>query len=224
VSFTATGVVHRTGTTDATGAVSFAGLSRATYHLVAIPPVSSADGITSTAVDLTAGPRTSPIIVNLAPKVVVSGKVGNAPAGTRIITLDDDPTLGHVFPAVAVNGGGAFSVSLDPQHAYHLLVDPPAGQKASRVPFGPPVQTGTSVLAGTLTFPNMLPFIGLVRAPDGTTAVAGAHVQVFCTGLGPDCIDTSQLGSKDPLPLIEGVTDMTGAFSLWVPDPALPSP
>jgi hypothetical protein len=220
-TFTATGVVRRTGTTDATGAISFAGLPRTTYQLLAIPPVSSTDGLTAAAVDMTAGAPSAPVVVNLSPKVIVRGTIASAPAGTRIIPLDDDPTLGHVFPSAPIGTGGAFAMSLDPQHPYHLLVDPPAGAMASRVPLGPVPTTTTTVNAGTWTFPTMLPFSGVVHATNGTTAVPGAQVQVFCMGPGPDCIDEYNPGSKDPLPLIESVTDSAGRFSLWVPSQAV---
>jgi hypothetical protein len=223
-TFTATGVVHRTGTTDATGAVSFAGLARATYQLVAIPPVLSADGLTAVAVDMTAGAPSAPVVVNLGPKVMVRGSVSNATAGTSIIVLDDAPTLGHVFPATTLGAGGAFSIRLDPQHPYHLLVDPPVGALASRWPLGPVQTTTATTVLPDQPLPQMVPFAGVVHAADGTTQVQGAHLQVFCLGLGPDCIDENQPGSKDPLPLGDTLTDSAGRFSLWVPNPTLATP
>jgi len=221
-TLTATGAVHRTATTGATGAISFPALPRAAYHLTAVPPLASSDGLTVIAVDLTPASPPAAVTVNLLPKVSVSGTIKSAPAGSQILVIDDQPTLGRDVPAGAIAGDGSYAVSLDPQHAYHLLVDPPAGQSASRVQLLP-VETGTTALAqGQQVFPHMLQLTGSVFAANGGTTVGGARVQVFCIGAGPDCIDPSQLGSKDPLPLIEGVTDDSGAFLLWVPDPALP--
>jgi hypothetical protein len=221
-SMSAAGAVHRSDTTDANGAVSFAGLPRATYRLTALPPMSSGDGLTAVAIDLTSnGP--APFTVSLRPKVAVIGRITNAPAGTRLIVLDDQPALGRALAPSALAGDGGFTISLDPLHAYHLIADPPANTNVSRVPLGP-IETGTAALAESdRTLPGMLAFSGIiVLDPDGATPVAGALVQLFCMGAGPDCIDYSQLGAKDPLPLAQGTSDGYGNFALWVPDPAAP--
>jgi hypothetical protein len=67
----------------------------------------------------------------------------------------------------------------------------------------------------------MLAFTGRVQKSDGATNVAGAKVQIFCAGAGPDCIDPARVPGNDPLPLIEGLTDDQGAFTLRVPNASL---
>ena len=221
-SFVAAGSLRRTATTDARGAVSFPGLPLGTYRLIALPTVGSSDGITVTAVDLVQD--LSLPAVALAPKVIVSGRLLGAAPGTRLLILDDQPTLGHLFPAAALASDGGYSLSLDPAHAYHLVTNPPTGRMLARVALGP-LETGSAALPmalGDRTLPAMLPVTGRVFGPDGQTAVAGALMQLFCMGAGPDCVDYSQLDAGRPLPLFEATTDAAGAFTLFVPDPAAP--
>jgi hypothetical protein len=219
----ATGAVHRTATTDGSGAVSFADLPAATYQLMGVPPVPSRDGLTIAPVDLSGAAPAAPLTVNLERKVAVTGLLPNAPAGTRILVIDDQPVPipGHDFPAAAVSATGAYALSLDPRHAYHLLADPPAGQMLSRVPLGK-VETGTAAIASQpRTLPRMLALTGSVQTFDGAMTVAGAKLQIFCVGASPDCVDPLDLAGKAPLPLFEATTDALGGFALWVPDPAI---
>jgi hypothetical protein len=217
-SLVAAGSLRRAATTDARGAISFSGLPAGGYRLIALPPVASNDGLTVTAVDVVAGLPT--VAVTLAPKVTVSGRLLGASPGTRLLILDDQPTLGRSFPAAAVGSDGAYTLNLDPSHAYHLLSDPPAGQMNARVALGP-IESGDVALAlGDRVLPAMLSVSGRVFAPDGQTPVAGALLQLFCMGAGPDCVDYSQLDAGHPLPLFEATTDALGVFTLFAPDPA----
>jgi hypothetical protein len=220
MSFVAAGAVHRRATTDANGAVVFASLPRARYRLAGLPLVAAPDGITVVPVDLSDPSAPNPsLAVTLAPKVTVRGRLPGAPAGTRILVLDDQPELGRSFPEAPLDATGAYVLALDPNHAYHLLADPPRDQDASRVPLGPLATGAAGVDQGDRAFPHMLPFTGTLR-DDTNKVVPGALVQIFCYGPGPDCLDASDLGSKDPLPLSEALADSTGAFASWVPDPA----
>jgi hypothetical protein len=215
----AAGAIHRTATTDAAGSVSFAGVPRGTYTLMALPDMASPAGVTVAAVDLTQG-LPAPT-VGLASRVAVTGRLVGAAAGTRLLVLDDAPAPGRTFPAAPMASDGSFTLSLDPGHAYHLLTDPPAGQNLSRIPLGP-LQTGTGALdLGDRPLPKMFPFQGMVSGSD-MVGVGGALVQVFCMGPGPDCVDYSQLGAKDPLPIYQTTTSASGAFAIFVPDPAAP--
>jgi hypothetical protein len=220
----ATGAVHRTAKTDANGNASFMDLPRAKYQLMGVPPVGSTDGITVTPVDLTAAaPASASVTVPLARKVAVTGRLVNFPEGTRVIVVDDEPVpvVGHDFAPAVLGAQGAYALSLDPNHAYHLLADPPAGRRVSRVPLGSVATQATPIARDVRALPRMLTFAGRVYRSDGATNVGAAKVQVFCIGGGPECVDTNQLPGKDPLPLIEGLTDSQGSFALWVPDPSI---
>jgi hypothetical protein len=161
--------------------------------------------------------------VPLASKVPLRGTVTGAPASTTVLVLDDVPEIGRAFAPVALTSTGVFAVAVDPYRAYHLVVDPPVGGSASRVPLGGVQTAAAPFVQPTQAFPNMLSVSGQVTPYGSFTGVPNALVQIFCLGPGPDCLDRSQLSSKDPLPLIETVTDAAGGFALWVPDPA-PSP
>ena len=218
----ATGVVRRTTTTDAAGLAWFGDVPRGLYRLIAVPPTSSTDGLTAIALDLTAAaPAATPTTWTLAPRVTVSGRLLGAPAGTRVLVLDDDPLPGRMVPPATLSADGSYALALDAAHAYHLLTDPPSGQKISRVALGP-VETGDTPLAlGDRTLPGMLSIAGQVVGTDGFP-VRGALLQVYCMGGGPDCIDNGQLGAGEPLPLFETTTDANGGYALFVPDPAAP--
>jgi hypothetical protein len=215
----ATGAVHRRGTTDSSGSVAFTNLPAAAYTLTALPAVASGDGLTTSTADLTSAQAPSTVTVTLAPKVTVRGSLSNAPAGTQVIVLDDQPELARAYPSVALGAGGAFTIALDPSHTFHLLADPPRGQ-GSRVQLGQ-VTTKTAALAlPDSPWPNMVTVSGSVVLSDGQTTVPGALVQAFCLGPGPDCLDYSDLASKNPLPLAESLVDATGAYSFSLPDPS----
>jgi hypothetical protein len=220
-TFTATGEVHRRATTSSAGTVTFTSLPRARYQLVALPAVGATDGLTAAAVDLTGTAGASATVaVTLAPKVTVKGSVPTAPAGTRILILDDQPELARSFPEVALGTGGAFTLSLDRNHAYHLVVDPPRAQGLSRVPLGELDTAAAAINQPATALPRMLTMQGTIVTDGGQTLLSGALVQVFCFGPGPDCVDASDLAAKDPPPLSESLSDDSGAFSVVVPDPA----
>ena len=215
-SLGATGSVRRATTTDAAGGASFAGLPRGRYRLLAVPPMSSSDSLTVIALDLSGDPAVP--AVALVPKVTVSGRLLGAPAGTRLLVLDDQPMLGRTVPAVTLAADGSYALRLDAARAYHLLTDPPAGRRVSRVPLGPIETGGMPVPLGDRTLPGMLSIAGQVFGPDGP--MPGATLQLYCMGAGPDCIDDSRLGASEPLPLFETTTDAAGVYTLFAPDPA----
>jgi hypothetical protein len=218
------GAVHRTAKTDPTGIALFERLPRASYQLMGVPGATSSDGVTVMPVDLTAAVTASTTVsVRLAPKVTVSGKLTGAPAGTRIIVIDAQPVpvVGHDFMPAPLGADGAYTLKLDPGRTYYLLADPPAGKGVSRVPLGVVETRSSPIEQGTRALPRMLAFTGRVQRFGGMIDVAGAKVQVFCQGTGPDCVDPPQLPGRDPLPLMEGLTDDRGGFSLWIPDPRL---
>jgi hypothetical protein len=221
-TFMARGAVHRAATTDATGSVSFSGLPRAVYQLTAVPPATSADGVTTAAIDLSANATPAPKTINLLAKVRATGVLSNAPAGTRIIVLDDRPLAvpGYALAPAQVSSSGAFSLSLDAGRAYHLVAYPPDDQMASRVPLGAVATKSVPLALAGSKFPKMLGVSGQIKDESGA-ALGNAQVQIFCLGAGPDCIDPTLPASKDPLPLMESVTDAGGNFELQVPDPAL---
>jgi hypothetical protein len=216
----ATGTVRRRGTTDSTGSVSFTNLPAARYTVTALPAAASADGLTTSTADLTSAQAPSTVTVTLAPKVVVRGSLSNAPPNTQIIVLDDQPDLARAYAPVAVGAGGVFTIALDPGHAFHLLAQPPR-DKGSRLPLGQVTTTTGPLDVGDTPWPNMVTVSGTVALSGSTTAVPGALVQAFCLGPGPDCLDYTDLASKDPLPLAESLVDATGAYSLLLPDPAV---
>jgi len=225
-SFTVPGAVHQRGTTGSDGSVTFTGLPRGAYQLVALPLVGAADGLTATPVDLSGAPASgTSIAVALQPKVAVTGKLTLAscakqpfPTGTTILVLDDQPELGRAYPPADVAANGTFSIPLDPAHAYHLVAEPPRDAGFSRVPLGA-IQTGTANSdQGTRVLPCMTPLTGTIKDGAGVK-LSGVLVQVFCVGTGPDCVELGNVGDKNPVPLFEALTDGNGAYSLWVPGP-----
>jgi hypothetical protein len=222
--FAARGVVHRTATTDNGGVAAFTGLPRGHYVVTAVPPVSSADGVTVSAVDLSQAPPAGPLA--LAAKVVVTGQITNPVDGMRILIIDDLPLPEHVFPPAPLATDGSYTLTLDPSRRYRLIADPPGGTPASRVPLGEVTTVTAAMALGARALPPMLTVQG-TAAPYGQSLtppvqVAGAVVQMFCVGTGPDCLDFNDPSARQPPPLYETTVDATGAFRLYAPDPAGP--
>ena len=51
------------------------------------------------------------------------------------------------------------------------------------------------------------------------TLVPGAVIQVYCTGLAPDCVDPAAPQTDAARPVGETVTDADGRFQVHLPDP-----
>ena len=168
-----------TGTTDATGSVTFDNLPEDEVLIWA------SDGRITSQVgwtDLVAGPQTVPISL-ASTRGEVTGTLANAPAladdSWRVCTYEEFIGLGTCVPYDRVNHTFAFTgLAAVPARSHDLFLVPWSNEILARSPLGT-----VTVTAGTTSHltPNMAPFVatvrGVVTGTDGApfAGTVGAH-------------------------------------------------
>lgn len=217
-TFAGRGVVRADVVADDAGSATFVGLPRARYRLTVFPPRGDTDAATSFDLDLTSATTQA---VRLQPRVLVTGNVGPAAAGARLVAYDDDAPLDREPSMARVGDDGSFVLRLDPEREARMVVEP----TAAGLPLAPlgrykPARDG---MTWTRKVPSTLAFTGMVASPlTPTSFVRGAVVQVFCFGAAPDCVDAETKVTNGVVPLVQAATDARGAFELRVPNPGSP--
>jgi hypothetical protein len=219
--------VRRDGTTDRYGIVTFSALPKGSYEITLVPAASlSGWGITKYKADVKLVGDALRIGLSLAPKVVVMGRLLDAKndtttdsAGAKVVATD----LGHETLAAAVTAqvavDGSYFLSLDPERTYRLVAQPVAGRGLpSYVPL-----YGFSTGRGNMQLDDQRIPKGVLVQGHITYAgapIPGAVVQAYCVGLLPDCEDRTNLAAGAPPTFAWGISDGTGSYAIYLPDPA----
>lgn len=215
ITMMARGSINDEAVSDANGTATFGNLPASSYEVVVVPPSGTLGAITS--VSLTTLPASGATTVKLARKVSLSGRLAapgrsSSVAGTSITALDKTGTVAGAVVSATADATGAFSLQVDPNRIYQLLIQPPAGPALGRLVVGNVAVAGTdTVLMNDLTLPPGVIFAGTVSG--GNAKIDGAFLQVFCVPSATWCPDAS-------VSLAEGVTNPDGTFSLVIPNPA----
>jgi hypothetical protein len=213
----AAGVVRRTLTTDASGALkdphsgsTQISIPAGKYNVALWPGGSAADqGYAHSIVDLS-GASPAPLSLSLSKRVSLSGVV-KAPDGSTVQARIMATSASGQFSTTS-DTSGAFSVDLDDKTTYSLLVRPlGSDQRLNRH-----VETNLSI-AG----PKSMPAITLTRAISVTgrvvsanAGIPGATVRIWCSSGG--------CPSKAVTDEVQTAAD--GSFELLVPPSPLATP
>ena len=196
---------------DSKGAFSFASLPVGTYRVTVTPPVSAgADAaVTTTTINVTAAGSTRD--VRLTRKVSLSGTLQAATGstrGVRITAIDTGSDIVTSAASTVVGEGGQYALSVDPGRSYKLWAVPASGQLLGRATLGTMTAQATDQTLPVFTLPAGISVSGKISAP---SPVADALVQVYCPPLSTTCADAT-------MPLAETVTDITGSFTVILPN------
>ena len=213
------------------GRVTFPPFPAGLYTVTVIPPAAAAPGgVTAVPVTLTAGAVMQ--AVPLARKVALTGQLTGA-AGAKVTAIDvgnvctgsasacaGAPTTSVSAATGAVVSGqagsdGTFSLSVDPERAYQLIIQPANQGASTAATLGravlPPfwVKPGGGAL-GSVTLPSGMQYKGVVSSDSG--AVPGASIQVFCASTSATCADPT-------VSVAEATTLGDGSFTVILPVP-----
>jgi hypothetical protein len=208
MNFPALGSVSADLVADASGKARFATLPLGTYDVTVTPPV-DLDQAAITTVSVAVTQAGTSRTVTLARKVNLTGTLGPLPASQGAsVTAIDKGSAGSGTTAIADNNG-VFTLALDPNRSYQLILQPRLGQALGRAVVG----NVTIAVGGTALAPIMLPasvsLTGLVM--NGGNPIGNAFVQVFCVSSAASCVDPSiSLGDVTTLP--------DGSFNVVLPN------
>lgn len=211
----ATGTLRATALCDAFGMVDFPRLPRGRYRVMVTPPDrDTAAALTTLTADLTAADVPA-LAAPLGRRARVTGVLGpgDAAVGAVVYAQDAEGDLGRATVSAVVKAGGAFALDLDPGRRQRLWVDPGITRSLGRLLLGAITAPAEGLTLPERALPSGLAFTGSVTT-ERQGVVAGAVLQVFCEGTGPECLDPT-------IPLAEGVTSGNGGFALTVPDPGV---
>jgi hypothetical protein len=206
VTLLATGAAWAQVTADDSGVARLGRLPVGSYHLTVAPPGGLASvAITGADVVLGAGGLAS--LVALAPPVTLTGQLAPASLAARakVTALDRGPLAAGLTPSATVDENGRYSLPLASGRTYELIVEAPAGQPFSRRAYAT-VSPGNAIADRTDRMLAPRPWSGSVTCAGG--AIAGALVQVFCSGAS--CLDPT-------LVLAQGTTGSDGTVALMLP-------
>lgn len=221
------GSVRRDASTDLYGNVLISDLPKGIYQITLIP-AAAMPGLATTKyqVDTTQAADLLPIGLVLANKIAVAGRLLDAhddatvdTGGATVVATD----LGHDTMAAVttaqVAADGSFVLALDPERTYSLAAQPIANRGLpSYVPlYG--FSTGRSNMQlDEQRIPRGVLVQGHVSYAG--TPIGQAVVQAFCVGLLPDCQDRTNLAAGSPPAYALSMSDGTGAYAFYLPDPA----
>jgi hypothetical protein len=213
----ASGFLRLESMTGAGGVASFAGVPSGRYLAIAIPP-DGATGLAVTSALVEAGSAQTQRIALTRP-VTVSGKVFPAvlSAGLRVIALDTETHSPGDLVSTTVDIDGQFVLALPADRSYRLQIEPAQERRLPRLFLGEVTATGNTILPDVIIAEGVT-FIGTVTVEQ--SVVPGAVVQVYCTGLPPDCVDPLAPETDAARPVGETVTGPDGRFQVHLPDPS----
>lgn len=220
--------IRRDGITDRYGSVTFPALPKASYEITMVPPSPLGSGISKYKADARQAGDALRVALPLLPKVMVIGRLldptgsqATDSAGARVVATDlGRDTIAPVVTAT-VAADGSFVLALDPERTYSLSAQPVQGRGLP--PFVPlyGFSTGRSLLQ---LDPQRIPKGVLVQGHVAYAGnpVAGAVIQAFCVGLAPDCADRTDLAAGAPPAFASAISDGSGGYAFYLPDPAIP--
>jgi len=222
----ADGSVRRDATTDRYGNVTFSALPKADYEITLIPPATLGSGITKYKAGARQASEAVHIALPLIPKVMVVGRLLDAKddlasdsAGAKLVASDLGRDTIAPMVTATVASDGSYVLALDPERTYSLSAQPLAGLGLpSYVPlYG--FSTGRSLLQ---LDPQRIPKGVLVQGhvTHAGEPIAGAVIQAFCVGLAPDCADRTNLAAGSPPAFASAISDSSGSYAFYLPDPA----
>jgi hypothetical protein len=218
-SITAVGSLRLDGKTDTGGVAVFPAVAAGRYRVTVAPPP-GATGAASLQTTVTAG-AAGPHRLTLPLPVTLRGQLSpvSLTAGLRVLAIDEASMAPGEALTATVDATGAFSFAVTPARTYRLQIEPAQDRGVPRLFLGPTyVGTGDTTRA-PLTLSPGIAFVGTITLDGGR--VAGAVVQLFCTGAPPDCVDPGLPKLETARPLAETKTAADGRFQVQLPDPKL---
>jgi len=221
VPLEAQGSLRAEAVTNAGGLATFTALPRAAYRALLLPTDESG-AVTMVGVDLSQGGEREARRVRLARKVLLSGRLVPAAraAGASVIALDPSADPAAAVPSAVADGDGRYTLALNPgpNRQYRLFVEPVLARSLPRVSLGTISAPAMDTMLDDRFVPEGRAITGVVTL-DGQP-LAGAVVQAYCFGDGPECLAATSVATDRIRPAGEAVSGPTGAFRLVVPDPA----
>lgn len=213
----ASGFLRLETLTGAGGIASFASVPAGRYRAFAMPPDYAPDVTMSTA-RIEAGAAQAQRIA-LARPVALTGRVSPAALarGLRVVALDADLNSPVESVSSTVDEAGQFGMLVAPGRSYRVQIEPAQERKLPRLFLGA-ITVGGDTTLGTINIAEGVTFLGTVTVEQ--TVVPGSVIQVYCTGLPPDCVDPAAPQADAARPVGETVTDASGRFQIHLPDPA----
>lgn len=211
-------------TTGDDGRATFPPYPAGPYVLTVVPPDSAAPAaVTTVSAIVPAGATVQ--TVTLSSKVTLTGKLLPASAGALIRAVDagspptdydpGTPSTGRAASTQATSDG-TFSLSVDPNRDYQLILQPVANSSGSLGRAVVKVSSGAAAMSlGTLTLPAGQLYQGTVMLIDSTTprTIPNAFIQVYCVSSSVGCVDPA-------VSLAEATSRGDGSFSLVLPQGA----
>jgi hypothetical protein len=213
VMLAASGSVDDDVVTDASGRATFQPHPIGVYDVTIVPGAgTTAAAVTTSSVMLSS--TTLPQTIALAAKVNLTGTLLPAPAskGSVITAIDTgEVTTGTSFSAQA-GADGSFSLSVNPNRSYEIVIQPGAGQTFGRtlLPAAAAMIGSSDMSIGTMTLPRGLTYTGYVTG--GGNNIGDVFIQVFCVSSAPSCVDPT-------VSLAEATSAADGSFKVVLPNP-----
>ena len=213
----ATGYLRMDADTAANGVATFTAVPIGRYHAYAVPPAEATD-VAVTAGLVEAG-AAQPQRIALARPVRISGRLlpVNLSAGLRLVALDTDSGSPGEAASATLDAEGRYNLRLAPGRSFRLQIEPSPERNLPRLFLGA-VTANADITLAEVTGTAGITFVGAVTVEQ--TLVPGAVVQVYCTGLPPDCVDPDAPDTDAARPVSETVTTQDGRFQVHLPDPA----
>jgi hypothetical protein len=201
----ASGVVKQVLISGADGTLPPLLLPASRYDVLIEPPAGAADGVTATTQQLASNDTWT---LSLQPRIVLSGTVSNLlgePVSGARVTAFETAGLGAA-PATTSASDGTWELRVDSGSPMELLVEPPGASNLASARLGLPAGT---TKADAALGPG-LRVGGYVVSPSGGK-LPSVVVEALCSGCGSD------------VPLASAISDGTGAYALYLPDPGVGS-
>ncbi|HKE14340.1 MAG TPA: hypothetical protein VKB80_05735 [Kofleriaceae bacterium] len=224
----ATGVVRVTALVGDSGAAAAALVPEAIYDALVEPPVDAprdTDATSATEVDLRAGSG-QPAPLRLAAPARLRGQVlapaprqgGGAAEPIAGVRVETSPRSGVYLGAplagasTVTDDEGRFTLLVAGGGDYEIAIDG-ASRRQGRVLVDVTSPAPGAVLElDPIELPRVLRATGVLSVASGGARLAGAHLQLFCHGCGPQ---------ERSVPMAEALTDDDGGFVLLAPDPGV---
>lgn len=216
--------VSASATTDDDGRTTFPPYPAGAYAMTVVPPGTAAPAaITTVSAIVSAG--TTLQTITLSSKVALTGSLLPLPAsaGASIRAVDSGTPATYSEPATPPTGtavstqaasDGTFSLAVDPNRNYQLIVQPIPGAGASVGRAVVKVSSTTHAQdLGAITLPAGQLYQGTVVDSTTLRTVPNAFIQVYCASSAIGCVDPT-------VSLAEAISRGDGTFSLILPQAA----